>query len=133
MTRRILIFTSGLLLSAALALSADLAGKWSGTIKVPAGRNQPGETREVPVTLDIKTTGGQVTGTLTLTQGRRSQTVEIQDGKVDGNKISFTTTHKGRQAETKFTWEATLQGDELSGERRRESGRRGQPFSLKRM
>ena len=53
--------------------------------------------------------------------------VAITDGKVDGNKFSFTV--PGGRGPAKF--EGTVDGDQLKGTRTPE-GRDGQPFTAKR-
>jgi hypothetical protein len=65
---------------AALALGADVAGKWTG--QMPAR----GET--VDATFTFRNEGGKVTGTMTGPQGQ----VDLQDVKVEGDQISFNST-----------------------------------------
>lgn len=52
----------------------------------------------------------------------------IEDGNIEGDKISFVTVRKGRNGERKFLWEATVSGDELKGTRTPEDGRRSISF-----
>jgi hypothetical protein len=61
--------------------AAAFAGKWQG--ETATGRR---------VALDLTIKGSQATGTFTLMQ----QTVEIQDGKVDGKTMSFKVALEGR-------------------------------------
>jgi hypothetical protein len=56
----------------------------------------------------------------------------IQNGKIEGDRISFTTVQKGKNGDQIFVWEGTLQGDQISGERRRDGAKRGLPFVAKR-
>jgi len=53
------------------AIAADLAGKWSGSIKTPDGN-------EVPLSYTFKTDSGKLTGIATSPQGD----VPISDGKI---------------------------------------------------
>ena len=133
MTRRIL---SILTLCCALALVASAAGidgKWVTTMKIPAPKKQGGEAREVQFTLDLKTDGNKLTGAVSGGMGRRPVTQEIQTGKIEGDKFSFTTVQKNRQGqERKWVWEGTVQGDELRGTRSAEGARRGIEFTAKR-
>lgn len=73
-----LAFLFGLLLSAAPALAADVDGKWAGTITTPGG--------DVPVAFEFKADGTNLTGTTSSPDG---MSVNIKDGKIDGDKITF--------------------------------------------
>ena len=67
-----------LLLWAAPAMAADVDGKWAGTVSTPGG--------DFPVTFEFKADGTKLTGTTMSPEGG---SVNIKDGKIDGNKISF--------------------------------------------
>jgi hypothetical protein len=71
----------GLLLLARAAFAADVDGKWTGTVSTPMG--------DLPVQYEFKADGAMLTGT---TLGFDGGSVPIKNGKVDGNKISFTVT-----------------------------------------
>ena len=75
-------FTSALvlafLLAAAPAFAADVDGKWAGTISTPGG--------DFPAQFEFKSEGTSLTGT---TMGPDGTAVNIKDGKIDGDKISF--------------------------------------------
>jgi len=58
---------------------ANVAGKWTGTV---AGRGG-----DQPVTLELTVSGSTITGKLTTGQG---QPVDIQNAKLEGNKLTFT-------------------------------------------
>ena len=133
MTRRILLIVTLCAAVALVAAAAGIDGKWVTTIKMPAGKKQGGEAREVQFTLDLKSEGGKLTGTVSGGLGRRPVTQEIQSGKIEGNKFSFVTVQKSKTGqERKFMWEGTVQGDELRGTRTPEGGRRGLDFVAKR-
>lgn len=68
-----------LVLAAATALAADFSGSWLGAV---AGPNSDGHT----VTFVFKQDGAKLTGTV---QGEQGTPVAIQNGKIDGKKISF--------------------------------------------
>jgi len=70
----------GLLLAAASCFAADVDGKWSGNMATPNG--------DVPVNFSFKAEGAKLTGTTTGPAGD----IAIADGKVDGDKISFSVT-----------------------------------------
>lgn len=65
--------------SAAKVQAADITGSWKGEITTPDGGT-------MPVAYTLKQDGDKLTGT---TQGPQGDSMEIADGKIDGNKISF--------------------------------------------
>jgi hypothetical protein len=96
--------------------AADVSGKWSG--EVPS-RGQTGT-----ATFVFKVDGEKLTGTLTGARGE----VPLEDGKVSGNEISFSTA--GGNA--KILFKGTLSGDQLKMTRTREGGE-AREFTLKRV
>ena len=111
-----------LLLAAVAAIAADVNGKW--VAQVP-GRN--GQTREV--TFNLKADGGTLTGTVSGRQGD----MQIADGKIDGDNISFTQTMEFNGNSVKLIYKGKISGDEIKFTREREGGE-GQPaeFTAKR-
>ncbi len=81
-------------------MSAD--GKWTITLNTPMGA-QPGS-------LDLKTNGDSLEGTMTGPQGD----VAIENGKVDGDSLSWDVNAVQMAMIIKFA--ATLDGDKISGE-----------------
>ena len=73
-TALVLAFT----LAAAPAFAADVDGKWAGTISTPGG--------DFPVAFEFKSDGTQLTGTTMSPDG---MSLNIKDGKIDGDKITF--------------------------------------------
>jgi hypothetical protein len=110
------------------APAADIDGKWAWTSTVKRQEQEITTT----TTLDLKSEGNKLTGTLTATTPRGDRTNDIQDGMVEGNKFSFKTVQKGRQGEMTILWEGTVTGDEMRGEQKREGSDRGRPFTAKR-
>ncbi|MBI4874017.1 MAG: hypothetical protein HY822_05215 [Acidobacteria bacterium] len=122
----------GLLCIAALVVSAAaIDGKWVADVKMPAGK-KGGEGKTASVTLNLKSDGAALTGTASVTTGRRDNPMEIQNGKIEGDSISFTTVQKGKKKEQKLAWRGTIQGAELKGEWSRDGARRGTQFTAKR-
>ena len=72
------VMTLGLVLLAAPAFAHDADGKWEGSIETPMGT--------FPVGFTFKTDGAMLTGT---SLGADGGGIPIKNGKVDGNKISF--------------------------------------------
>jgi hypothetical protein len=62
---------------ACFAAIADLNGKWSGAFKTPQG--------DFPVTYTFKVDSGKLTGVAESDQG----SIQITDGKINGNDFSF--------------------------------------------
>ena len=75
---RIYALVLGLLLVAAPAFAADVDGNWAGSVDTPNGAVQVGFT--------FKADGGTLGGSMTAPDGTP---FTIKDGKIDGNKISF--------------------------------------------
>jgi hypothetical protein len=119
-------------LAAVLASAASLDGTWNSEMKMRGGKKGGGQEQTVTVTLNLKTDGDKVTGTVVSGGKKRSATAQIQDGKIEGNQFSFTTVQKTKKGEQKLTWHGTIEGDQLQGTRAREGGKRGQPFTAKR-
>jgi hypothetical protein len=115
------IATLILFAAAMILLAAGIDGKW--TIETQ-GRNGPQQN-----TLIVKSAGAALTGTFEAPGrgGAAGMPVDITDGKVDGNKFSFTV--PGGRGATKF--EGTADGDQIKGTRTPE-GRDGTPFTGKR-
>jgi len=89
-----------LLLLAALSLTAaGIAGKWTGTVEIPAGTFQ--------VTLTLEQTGDQVSGSV-ATEG---DSYPIQKGKLSGNKLAFEV-----PADQLYVVECAFEKDRLTGE-----------------
>jgi hypothetical protein len=133
MTKRILFILSLFCAVSLVWAAAGIDGKWLTTIKMPAPKKQGGEAREIQFTLDLKSDGGKITGSVSGGTGRRPVTQEIQEGTLAGDKFSFVTVQKTKDGqERKIVWEGTLQGDELRGTRAPQGARRGVDFTAKR-
>ena len=87
---------------ALVALAADVTGKW--TAQVP-GRNGNQE-----VTITLKQSGNDLTGTVS---GGRGGDQEISEGKVDGDNISFAVVREFNGNQFKQTYKGTVSGDEI--------------------
>ena len=93
------------------ACAAGFGGTWSGTVSIKPKKKEAAKTSTA--TLSLKEDGTKLTGTMSLGRGKR-KSVEIKEGTVDGNQISFTTTAKTKKkGEVTRSWEGTLSGDEL--------------------
>lgn len=98
-------FLSSILMTAALAVSAfaaDVSGKWATTFKTPDGQERKSS-------MTLKADGSKLTGTMEGRQG----SVEIQDGKIDGDNISFSVTRKFQDNEFKMNYKGKVSGDDM--------------------
>ncbi len=102
------------------ALAAGLDGTWTATVETPRGAQD--------LTFVFKVEGGKLTGTVS---GRRGESA-IEDGKIEGDKISFqqTANFQGNSAVIKYM--GTLAGDEIKMTREIEGFGEPREFTAKR-
>jgi hypothetical protein len=111
-----------LLLMTGLAMAADVTGKW--VAQVP-GRG--GETREV--VYNLKSSGGTLTGTTT---GMGGQEVQLSDGKIDGDNISFSIKMERNGNAMVMLYKGKVSGDEIKFTQQREGSENVREFAAKR-
>jgi hypothetical protein len=125
---------SSILVSALLAgtmLAASIDGKWKATSEAK-GKN--GKTATVTTIFDLKADGSTLTGSVTTGRGRRDVTMTIKDGKIEGDRFSFTTVQQNKKkGEVKIEWSGSVTGDELKGTSTMGGKRKGTEFTAKRM
>jgi hypothetical protein len=121
MTKRLFLSISLLLVSAMTALAADVTGKW--VAQVP-GRD--GQTRET--TFNFKAEGDKLTGTMS---GFRGQELQITDGKINGDEISFSVVIEFQGEKRTMHYTGKVSGNELR--LKRDSPRGPQEFTAKRV
>jgi hypothetical protein len=122
-SRRIAFVFGTLVALAASAWAADVTGKW--TAQVP-GRG--GQTRET--TFNFKADGEKLTGTMSGMQND----LEIQDGKLKGDDVSFSVKVNFQGNEMKMNYKGKLAGDEIKFTRQVEnSDRPATEFTAKRV
>jgi hypothetical protein len=107
------------------ALAAGIDGKWTGEMK--RGDNT------IQTTFTLKSEGGALTGTVENSFNGQSRSADIKNGKVDGDKFSFSTVQRGKQGEMTVIWEGAVDGDELKGTQKREGADQSRPFTAKRV
>jgi len=89
---------------AATALAADVAGTWTWTTKSKKGK-------EVESTLTLSVQGEKLTGD--LQRGKKS--VEISNGAIKGDEISFEVKTERNGDETVQKFEGKVEGDTITG------------------
>jgi hypothetical protein len=117
------LFTSmvAMLAMAAVCLAADFAGAWKGEAK--------GKKKSVDVVLNLKVDGNAWSGT--MAQGRRGKSVDLQDVKVEGDQVTFSTVRKSKKGERTVRWTGTMKDGQL--ELSQGGGKkRGEAITLKR-
>jgi len=97
-----LLLSMALLALAATAAAADISGTWKGTADTPNG--------PVERTFIFKVDGNKLTGETTSSMFGKSV---IEDGKIDGDNISFTITVSFQGNEAKVLYKGKVTGDEI--------------------
>ena len=100
---KILLLTALMGIFAFAASAADVTGKW--TAEVP-GRNGNMQTN----TFVLKADGAKLTGTA---NGGRGGDVEITNGKVDGDNVSFVVVRDFGGNSVKITYKGKVSGDSI--------------------
>jgi len=111
MTKKLLFVVTIALVAAFSLLAADVTGKW---VAEQPGRNG-GPPRQTTFTL--KAEGSKLTGTMLGGMGRGGAAptaVEITDGKIDGDKVSFTVKRETPNGVMEQKYSGTVSGDELN-------------------
>jgi hypothetical protein len=100
MMRRFSIWSTGILaiLLSAVALAADVSGKWKAEFSTPDGTQRVNN-------FSFKVDGGKLTGTVAGTQDE----TQIQNAKINGDEISFT----AERPFGTFTYSGKVSGDEI--------------------
>lgn len=100
--------------------AADLTGKWEGTAEFKRSDGTPGGGDAV---FNLKQSGQEVTGTAGTSA---DQQVPIQNGKLDGDKLTF----EVNAGERVYKLELTVTGDKMEGQLKGEDGS-GNPLIAK--
>ncbi len=110
MTKKLLFLTTILLAFVFAAMAADVNGKWVS--EQPSRNGGPPRT----TTFNFKADGSTLTGTMSGGMGRGGQApadVQISNGKVEGDNISFDVKRNGPNGEITISYKGTISGDEL--------------------
>lgn len=101
MTIRSSLLSVALLLVVVFSAWADIAGKWTAEFETQIGAQK--------YTYDFKVDAGKLTGTATGPQG----SVEIQEGKVNGDDVFFVENMTYQGMEIRIEYSGKIAGDEL--------------------
>ena len=128
MKRITAVFAMLTLLAGLVLAEAAINGKWVSERKV----DRDGQSFTIHQTFDLKADGPKLTGKMTMQFGdMEPREMEIQDGKITGDKVSWTTTMQTPNGDFKMLYTATITGDSLKGEVARDGGD-ARPFEAKR-
>src|SRR5436305_4187727 len=119
--RSLFSLLSVLVLGALTLMAADVTGKWAAEVQ---GRN--GETRNI--SFNFKQDGSTLTGNMV---GRQGHEVEITNGKIDGDNLSFDVNMEFQGNAVKIHYTGTAEGDNIKMKSQREGSDRVQEFTAK--
>jgi hypothetical protein len=106
-----------LLLCAFTVAAADISGKWFA--QVPLGHLL------LEPTFTFKVDGAKLAGTMTYPLGDQVYRLELTEGKVDGDDVSFVVVNKEPNRETKSIYKGKVAGDKIQFTMEVQSGREG--------
>ena len=112
---------------AGASLAADIDGKWVSERKM----NRDGQEFTIKNTMDLKSDGASLTGTMLVAFGEMERTMDIKEGKLDGHKFSFAVTMETPNGDLKLTYEGTVDGSSMKGTVTREGASEARPFEAK--
>jgi autotransporter translocation and assembly factor TamB len=99
----VLLSLAVLTFGALTAAAADISGTWKGTAQTPNG--------PVERTFNFKVDGTKLTGDTTSDMFGKST---IEDGKIDGDTITFTITVDFQGNEGKVNYKGKVEGDTIN-------------------
>jgi len=119
--KRALSLAGLLVFLAAFVSAGDVTGTWKGAFDFNGD--------SIPLTFNLKTSGGALTGTV---EGLPTSPTDINDGKLDGDAISFwlTTDYEGNPV--KLVYKGKVAGDEIQFTFGTEDGSWGTDMTAKR-
>jgi hypothetical protein len=97
--------------------AADISGKWFA--QVPEGHYL------LEPTFTFKVDGAKLTGTMTFPAGDQVYRLELTEGKVDGDNVSFVVVNKEGNRETKSIYKGKVAGDKIEFTMEVQGGRGG--------
>lgn len=85
-----------------VAAAADITGKWTAEVPGRQGNTQT-------VTFNFKADGSNLSGSMANPRGE----VQISDGKIDGNNISFNVVRKMQDNDVTIKYKGVVDGDSI--------------------
>jgi hypothetical protein len=105
MLRGVLMSVSMVLAVAAIALAADINGKWKGELDAPDGQ-------KITNTFTFKVEGEKVTGS--VHSSRSGTEAPIEDGTLKGDDLAFSLTRSVEGTQMKLRYTGKVKGDEIA-------------------
>ncbi|HBY61947.1 MAG TPA: hypothetical protein DEH78_19175 [Solibacterales bacterium] len=124
--KQFLTLTFAVLIAAAAALAGSIDGKWVSERKM----ERDGQSFTIVQTFELKADGAKLTGKMTMNFGGNERSMDIADGKIDGDKFSFSVVMTTPNGEMKTNYSGSIEGEMLKGTAAREGGQ-GRPFEAK--
>ena len=107
-----------LLLCGSTVAAADISGKWLAQVPGP-------NHLLLEPTFTFKVDGAKLTGTMTYPLGDQVVRLELTEGKVDGDNVSFVVVNKEPKRETTSTYKGKVAGDKIEFILEVQSGQEG--------
>lgn len=117
-------FASALLLCALSAFAA-IDGVWTA-------KATPKKGDAVAFSLEFKTKNDRITGTVMMEGKKKPVVASIQNAKLEGDRLTFTTVVSNKKGVTTTAWDLQVEPERLTGTRTKEGARKGTPFVAKR-
>ena len=127
------------LMTLAAPLQAQVTGDWTLTYSM-MGR-QGGQAREVSMDVTLQLDGAVVTGTALMAMGGarggaagapQPQEIAISDGKIEGDKVTFSVARGMGERSMTFVYSGTVEGNTMEGTMAMGGGRGGrEPIPFK--
>jgi hypothetical protein len=92
-----------LFVTAVISFAADVSGKYKTSFTTPDGQTREG-------TMTLKADGEKLTGSVS---GRQGNEIEISEGKVSGDGVSFVVVRNFNGNEVKINYKGKLVGNEI--------------------
>lgn len=103
MKNRLITLFALFVLASVVVFAADITGKWMS--------EAPANGRGGPQTFTLKQDGDALTGTI---QGGRGGPIEIKNGKVDGDKVSFDVDREFQGNSITIKYSGTVSGSSMT-------------------
>ena len=107
---KIVVFMFLSLTAVVSALAADIDGKWAAEFDTAIGVQK--------YTYELKADGTKLTGKAVGKRADSEATVEIQEGKINGDEISFVENLKFGDQEIRIEYKGKVSGDEVKFSRK---------------
>lgn len=119
--RRVCALAALAAITALLSFAGDPAGDWKGSFDFNG--------TDVPLTFHLKVSESSLSGSI---EGLPTSPIDIKDGKVDGDTITFTATTDYQGSPVKLVYKGNIDGDQIKFSMGTEDGSWGVDFVAKR-